>query len=280
MNAVLSWYFYKMNVIYEKHPEQWLHDKNTGLPLKLSGDKHFDPPKDGMLVFNHANAAVRKFWKGVCTNATASGVVDGCFSDSSCNATHKTSTHLNASMNDAFEAGKVQTMSEVTADFGGEAGKPYKGSTGVLLAKKSYQQGGCRCRCSTLHCVCAYSLSAFVCLRFLYFLLGINAYQIEFFEASEASILELKAGVDKGWLVQAHVGVKDPVSLGCGCACMNDTMAAFLIGAGPYSYYGSGQWIAANLTDVQQRWCPRLFEVRSAIMLRCVGVCVCIPSEI
>jgi hypothetical protein len=142
MNAVLSWYFYKMDKTYQTHPEEWLHDKKTGKPLKLSGDKHFDPPKDGMLVFNHANADLREFWKEVCSNATASGVVDGCFSDSSCNGTHGTSKHLNASTNAAFEAGKVQTMAEVTSMFGGQAGKAFKGSDGVLIGKKSYQQGG------------------------------------------------------------------------------------------------------------------------------------------
>lgn len=81
---------------------------------------------------------------------------------------------------------------------------------------------------------------------------GINAYQIEFFSPSEDSIQELvgrciqlssmscclqrldsqMAGVAKGYLVQAHAGVNEAVSQQCGCACMNDTLAAFLIGAG------------------------------------------------
>merc|ERR1711998_398223 len=106
----------------------------------------------------------------------------------------------------AFEAGKVATMSAVTAAFGGKAGEAYNGSTGVLIGKKSYQE-------------------------------GINAYQIEFFGANEDSIKELQAGAAKGWLVQAHVGVNDPGTL-CGCDCMNDAVAAFLIGAGDYSFYG------------------------------------------
>jgi hypothetical protein len=53
---------------------------------------------------------LREFWRGVCSNATASGVVDGCFSGSSCNGTHGTSKHLNASTNAAFEAGKVSGL--------------------------------------------------------------------------------------------------------------------------------------------------------------------------
>ena len=69
-------------------------------------------------------------------------------------------------------------MSAITAKFGGTAGKPYDGSTGVLIGKKSDQE-------------------------------GINAYQIEFFAPTEGSIQELIAGVQKGWLVEAHTHVVD-----------------------------------------------------------------------
>jgi hypothetical protein len=85
-----------------------------------------------MLVFNHALPEVREFWKTVCINATKSGVVDGCFSDSSQPGTHKISNFLNATDNAAFEAGKVQTMSEMTAVFGGKAGEAYGDSTGII----------------------------------------------------------------------------------------------------------------------------------------------------
>ena len=68
------------------------------------------------------------------------------------------------------------------------------------------------------------------------------------------------AGAQQGYLVQAHVGVNTDVSTTCGCACMTDTLAAFLIGAGENCYYGSGLWISPSLPDVQQRWCPPLFE--------------------
>jgi hypothetical protein len=78
-----------------------------------------------MLVFDHARPAVRAFWKGVCYNATATGFVDGCFTDSSQPDSHGTAKRLNASARAAFEAGKVQTMTEVTARFGGAAGRPY-----------------------------------------------------------------------------------------------------------------------------------------------------------
>lgn len=41
---------------------------------------------------------------------------------------------------------------------------------------------------------------------------------------------------------------------------MLDVVAAFLIGAGTDSYFGSGLWISDTLEDVEQRWCPPLFE--------------------
>jgi hypothetical protein len=113
-----------------------------------------------MLIFDHARASVREFWKGVCYNATATGFVDGCFSDSSQPMTHGTSSHLNVTDEAKYEAGKVQTMTEIVAKFGGQAGKPYGDSTGLLIGKKPDQK-------------------------------GINAYQIEQFGPSEKSITEL-----------------------------------------------------------------------------------------
>jgi hypothetical protein len=41
---------------------------------------------------------------------------------------------------------------------------------------------------------------------------------------------------------------------------MLDSLAAFLIGAGNNSYYGTGDWIVHDLNDVQNRWCPNMFE--------------------
>jgi len=198
--------------------------------VREGGDKTFQPqPKDGMLVFNHALPAVRSFWQGVCYAAVASGVVDGCFSDSSQPDSHGTAKRLNATDRAAYEAGKVQTMSEVTAHFGGAAGAPYPASaSGVLIGKKPDQA-------------------------------GINAFQIEMFRADESQIVVLQQGVAQGYLVQAHVAVYE-ASGKCGCACLESDVAAFLIGAGQFSYFGFGAWISPDLADVQRRWCPELFE--------------------
>jgi hypothetical protein len=68
----------------------------------------------------------------------------------------------------------------------------------------------------------------------------------------------LMQGVDQGYLVQAHV---EPGLVKCGCGeCMLNALAAFLIGAGEDCYFGTGAWIASGLQDVENRWCPELFE--------------------
>ena len=35
MNAVLSWYFYRMNDIYEKEPSEWLYASKTHVCLSV-----------------------------------------------------------------------------------------------------------------------------------------------------------------------------------------------------------------------------------------------------
>lgn len=224
MNSVLDWYFYEMHQEFLKKPQWWLHVSQTGKPFYTGGDSHFNPPKKGMLVFDHSQPEVQSWWAGVCLNATKGGYVDGCFSDSSQPGSHGTEKVLDAKDKAAFEAGKVKTMATVTASLGGAAGQPFAGSTGVLIGKKQDQE-------------------------------GINAYQFEMFGPNKASIEEFIAGVDRGYLVQAHVAY-----LKYGSYPAVDTLAAFLIGAGNHSYYGTGAWISDSLEDVQKRWSQDLFE--------------------
>lgn len=230
-NAVLSWYFFSMDTTMQATPAYQLKDSTTGDAVHLGGDKHFDPPKAGMLAFDHSKEDCRQYWVSACINATKTGVVDGCFSDSSEVDSHKTAHYLNEKDHAAFEFGKVQSMSTLTAYFGGKAGEPYAGSDGVLIAKKPNQS-------------------------------GINAVQIEFFTPDEAGIAELMDGVSRGYLMQAHAGVNDQASTeGCNnMPRMTTLVAAFLIAAGDDSYFGTGPWISPDLADVEQRWCPDLFD--------------------
>jgi hypothetical protein len=172
MNSVLDWYFYRMHYQFLEHPEWWLRCSkgpddsdadaarctSVGAPFYTSGDRHFNPPEEGMLVFDDSQPAVRQFWLDACFKAVATGLVDGCFSDSSEIGSHSTASALNATANRTYEAGKVLTMTEATARFGGVAGQPYPASANGTLVGKFPNQ------------------------------LGINALQIEMFDNTEAEL--------------------------------------------------------------------------------------------
>ena len=106
-----------MHYQYLQHPDWWLRcstgpdsdsaadsdaRKCTGIgaPFYTSGDKHFNPPEEGMLVFDDSKPEVRSFWLDVCFKAVATGLVDGCFSDSSEVGSHGTESALNRTASD------------------------------------------------------------------------------------------------------------------------------------------------------------------------------------
>ena len=156
-----------------------------------------------------------------------------CFSDSSEVGSHRTGTALNKVANASYEAGKVLTMTEATKRFGGVAGQPYTDDmTGTLIGKFPNQQ-------------------------------GINALQIEMFTNSEKELAVLMDAVSRGYLVQAHVAVSNLNVTNHGCPEMEDTAAAFLIGAGENSYFGTGSWIIA----VSFHKVAQFVRVRSFVVL-------------
>jgi hypothetical protein len=229
MNSVLDWYFYRMHYQMLAHPSYSLKcskgpdgqdgaegcSGGVGSPFYTTGDRHFNPPEEGMLVFDDSQQVVRDFWLNVCFKAVSTGLVDGCFSDSSQVGSHGVGTALDKAANATYEAGKVATMTEATKRFGGVAGQPYPAdATGTLIGKYPYQQ-------------------------------GINALQIEMFTNSEKELAVLMDAVSRGYLVQAHVAVTNLNVTNRGCPEMEDTAATFLIGAGENSYFGSGSWIIA-----------------------------------
>ena len=67
-------------------------------------------------------------------------------------------------------------------------------------------------------------------------------------------------GVARGYLVQAHTHTTDHTPCTEDLQLWVDVLAAFLVGAGEFSYFGSGLWISADLADVERRWCRSLFE--------------------
>ena len=77
----------------------------------------------------------------------------------------------------------------------------------------------------------------------------VKAVQIEFFEANNNSINDLMEGVKNGKVMQAHV----PVGIDC-TGDLTKYMAAFLIGAGKYSYFGCGEWQAIGKDSKPLTW--------------------------
>ncbi len=77
----------------------------------------------------------------------------------------------------------------------------------------------------------------------------VKSIQIEFFAAKNDSINDLMEGVRNGKVVQAHV----PVGIDC-TGDVSNYMAAFLIGAGKYSYFGCGNWNAVGDNTKPLTW--------------------------
>ncbi|XP_065183723.1 uncharacterized protein LOC135814525 [Sycon ciliatum] len=76
---------------------------------------------------------------------------------------------------------------------------------------------------------------------------GVNAAMIEVFRPTEEDIMLLQWTADRGKLVEAHM-------VGGDCTTdegIQDHLAAFLIGAGNYSYFGCGPWFTSTSIDSQ-----------------------------
>ena len=79
----------------------------------------------------------------------------------------------------------------------------------------------------------------------------VKAVQIEYFRVNNDTINELMLGVNVGQVVQAHV----PIFVPC-TSDLTDYMAAFLIGAGKYSYFGCGIWSIEGDNPKGVTWRP------------------------
>ena len=73
--------------------------------------------------------------------------------------------------------------------------------------------------------------------------------QIESFTPKNSSIVNLKAGLSSGQVVQTHFGGNCNRSI-------TDYITAFLIGADKGAYFGCGAWNAAGVSDAPFQWHP------------------------
>ncbi|XP_065830202.1 uncharacterized protein [Oscarella lobularis] len=80
---------------------------------------------------------------------------------------------------------------------------------------------------------------------------GVGSTMIEGFRSDEKSILRLQEAVAQNKLVEVHAGYSDS------CRNITDTLAAFLIGAGEYSYYACSQvWFVDETHKNWLTWRP------------------------
>ena len=79
----------------------------------------------------------------------------------------------------------------------------------------------------------------------------VKAVQIEFFRNNNDSINSLMLGAQVGQVVQAHVPIQVPCT-----SDLTDYIAAFLIGADKYCYFGCGNWYAEGNDTTPFMWHP------------------------
>ena len=90
-----------------------------------------------------------------------------------------------------------------------------------------------------------------------YNLSGVNAVQIEGFKADESSILTLQQCAANGKITEAHAGYGEDGSADDHCSNgIENSLAAFLIGAGERSYYTCSRGWKIQEDPVEASWHP------------------------
>lgn len=177
---------------------EWWLHDENGNVVRIQGDHTFPQPAEGMLVFDHQQSAVQSFWTSACLNWTYTGYVDGCFADRPAEIVFK-GYNLTDDQTKAFAAGHAKTLLSVQR----ELNMTHKS---VLISNGWYAE-------------------------------GIMAVQLESFAANNGSIKLLQKYAQKGIIVQAHAGYGADGEDNH-CEDITNSLAAFLIGAGKYSYFG------------------------------------------
>eukprot|EP00040_Diaphanoeca_grandis_P023282 m.126363 g.126363 ORF g.126363 m.126363 type:complete len:490 (-) comp29198_c2_seq1:160-1629(-) len=218
-NSVLDFPQYDLHGMMLANPSLMLHNEN-GEPVTLSGGGH------DCDVFDFGNADTRQIFIDECVNATKSGFVDGCFLDRAVDGTPT----------DSIDSNDTQICSGDTCryklDISNETLQAYfHGHIKVLTDLQTALGEG------PLIANHAYGPphDDFVAG-------SVNFAMIEGFGANVPSIQQLQLSAKNGRGVQAHAIKVD-----------EDSVAAFLIGAGYRAFLGTGGWGTA---DPNAHWHP------------------------
>jgi hypothetical protein len=118
----------------ESNPDKYLLMNSSGLPAL--------EPWSHCHIYDYTKASVRSYWKALCLNMTASGVIDGCGADFSALEKNRWSTHTTSYIQSnygldwatarAWNDGHRQMMVDTTAALG---------DGGFLIGKDHYELG-------------------------------------------------------------------------------------------------------------------------------------------
>ena len=99
-----------------------------------------------------------------------------------------------------------------------------------------------------------------------YNLTGVNGVQIEGFKADEASILTLQECVANGKITEAHAGYGEDGEADEHCSNgIENSLAAFLIGAGGRSYYTCSRGWKIQEDPVEDSWHAEYLPLRTIL---------------
>eukprot|EP01084_Bolivina_argentea_P033010 61086_1 len=176
----------------------WWLRDENGEIVLIPGDHTFPQPQQGLLVFDYQQEIVQQFYAESCLNMTQTGYIDGCFADRPSESTFK-GHNLTQNQTEAYSKGHSACLLSIQKGLNDT-------NKSVLISNGWYTQ-------------------------------GIVAIQLEGFHAEQSAIQMLQKYGDLGVLVQAHAGYNQDGNDNH-CENITNSLAAFLIGAGKYAYYG------------------------------------------
>eukprot|EP01084_Bolivina_argentea_P138303 243518_1 len=208
-NSIHDWTYYKLHTILLENPSFWLRDANNNIVLQTA-DKNFPQPKQGMLIPDYQQKAVQNLIIQECLNLTQTGYIDGCFLDcTDTNTQHLTQYNFTNTQRVDFENGhNAATIGIQTA--------LNKTNKSILVSNAALLD-------------------------------GIIAVMIDFFKPNQESIQLLQNYTANGYVVEVHAANGPDHGEDYHCQNITNSLSAFLIGAGKYSYYGCSQgWYFDN----------------------------------
>lgn len=206
LNSVIDWPFnYKLHGLMQQHPE-WRLKNRTGADLGPPGSGGVpsgSASPGGNWLYNLTNDDMRAAWVATCTTAAAAGCT-GCFIDQANVPEGIATWPANSPEVTAYRIAHLAALTELDAALAPAGGFSIMNHLGTR----------------------AYNTSTLM---------------IEDFVGTDKCVQTLQTVAARGFTVEAHVG-NYPEGNACAHSDTN-SLAAFLIGAGEFSYYHcAGSW--------------------------------------